>query len=77
MTGMAHISVDHGRVSPLGTGPHLPTAVILMAPGTLMMAKMFVPETETPETRGTVARDQGRRQHHRRRGPHRREPHLA
>jgi CNT family concentrative nucleoside transporter len=29
-------------------------AVIMTAPGTLMMAKMFVPETETPETRGTV-----------------------
>ena len=26
----------------------------MTAPGTLMMAKMFVPETETPETRGTV-----------------------
>jgi CNT family concentrative nucleoside transporter len=33
---------------------HLLTAVIMTAPGTLMMAKMFVPETETPETRGTV-----------------------
>jgi CNT family concentrative nucleoside transporter len=26
----------------------------MTAPGTLMMAKMFVPETEVPETRGTV-----------------------
>ena len=33
---------------------HLLTAVIMTAPGTLMMAKMFVPETEVPETRGTV-----------------------
>ena len=33
---------------------HLLTAVIMTAPGTLMMAKMFVPETETPKTMGTV-----------------------
>jgi len=33
---------------------HLLTAVIMTAPGTLMMAKLFVPETETPETLGTV-----------------------
>ncbi len=47
---------------------HLLTAVIMTAPGTLMMAKMFVPETETPETRGTVKlRDrEDRRQRHRR-----------
>jgi concentrative nucleoside transporter, CNT family len=28
--------------------------VIMTAPGTLMMSKIFVPETETPETAGTV-----------------------
>jgi len=33
---------------------HLLTAVIMTAPGTLMMAKLFVPETESPETLGTV-----------------------
>ena len=33
---------------------HLLTAVIMTAPGTLMMAKMFVPETAVPETLGTV-----------------------
>jgi CNT family concentrative nucleoside transporter len=33
---------------------HLLTAVIMTAPGTLMMAKMFVPETGVPETLGTV-----------------------
>ena len=33
---------------------HLLTAVIMTAPGTLMMAKMFVPETEVPKTMGTV-----------------------
>jgi concentrative nucleoside transporter, CNT family len=33
---------------------HLLTAVIMTAPGTLMMAKLFVPETGEPETMGTV-----------------------
>jgi CNT family concentrative nucleoside transporter len=33
---------------------HLLTAVIMTAPGTLMMAKIFVPETRLPETMGTV-----------------------
>ena len=33
---------------------HLLTAVIMTAPGTLMMAKIFVPETGEPETMGTV-----------------------
>src|SRR5258706_12572987 len=33
---------------------HLRTAVIMTAPGTIMMAKMLVPETETPKTMGTV-----------------------
>jgi concentrative nucleoside transporter, CNT family len=33
---------------------HLLTAVIMTAPGTLMMAKIFVPETESPATMGTV-----------------------
>ena len=33
---------------------HLITAVIMTAPGTIMLAKMFVPETETPKTAGTV-----------------------
>src|SRR5204863_200023 len=30
------------------------TAVIMTAPGTIMMAKMLVPETEVPKTMGTV-----------------------
>ena len=33
---------------------HLLTAVIMTAPGTIMMAKMLVPETEVPKTMGTV-----------------------
>ena len=49
---------------------HLLTAVIMTAPGTLMMAKLFVPETGEPETMGTVKlrRREDRRQRHRRRG---------
>src|SRR6202008_170144 len=33
---------------------HLLTAVIMTAPGTLLMAKMLVPETEQPLTAGRV-----------------------
>src|SRR5258708_33236121 len=33
---------------------HLLTAVIMTAPGTIMMAKIFVPETEAPKTMGAV-----------------------
>jgi concentrative nucleoside transporter, CNT family len=55
-SGMAHISGGiMAAYIAFGIEPkHLLTAVIMTAPGTLMMAKMFVPETETPETRGTV-----------------------
>ncbi|MBS1833088.1 MAG: NupC/NupG family nucleoside CNT transporter, partial [Acidobacteria bacterium] len=33
---------------------HLLTAVIMTAPATILLAKMFMPETETPETLGSV-----------------------
>jgi CNT family concentrative nucleoside transporter len=36
---------------------HLLTAVIMTAPGTIMMAKLFEPETGTPETWGHVQLD--------------------
>ena len=36
---------------------HLLTAVIMTAPGTIMMAKLFEPETEMPETYGKVKLD--------------------
>src|SRR4030095_12550622 len=36
---------------------HLLTAVIMTAPGTLMMAKLFVPETGGAETMGAVRLD--------------------
>ena len=55
-SGMAHISggIMAAYIAFGIEARHLLTAVIMTAPGTLMMAKMFVPETETPETRGTV-----------------------
>ena len=54
--GMAHISGGiMAAYIAFGIEPsHLLTAVIMTAPGTLMMAKMFVPETGVPETMGTV-----------------------
>ena len=58
-SGMAHISggIMAAYIAFGIQAEHLLTAVIMTAPGTLMMAKMFVPETETPETRGTVKLD--------------------
>jgi CNT family concentrative nucleoside transporter len=54
--GMAHISGGIMAAYILFgiEARHLLTAVIMTAPGTLMMAKIFVPETEVPETMGTV-----------------------
>ncbi len=56
-SGMAHVSgavmgayVIVGKVDVI----HLLTAVIMTAPATIMLAKMFVPETETPMTAGRV-----------------------
>jgi concentrative nucleoside transporter, CNT family len=58
-SGMAHISGGiMAAYIAFGIEPkHLLTAVIMTAPGTLMMAKMFVPETKVPETLGTVTLD--------------------
>ena len=55
-SGMAHISGGIMAAYILFgiEAQHLLTAVIMTAPGTLMMAKIFVPETEQPETMGTV-----------------------
>ena len=55
-SGMAHISGGI-RAAYIAFGieaRHLLTAVIMTAPGTLLMAKMFVPETAVPETQGSV-----------------------
>jgi CNT family concentrative nucleoside transporter len=53
---MAHISggVMAAYILFGAKAEHLLTAVIMTAPGTLMMAKLFVPETGQPETMGTV-----------------------
>jgi CNT family concentrative nucleoside transporter len=55
-SGMAHISGGIMAAYILFgiEAKHLLTAVIMTAPGTLMMAKMFVPETEEPQTMGAV-----------------------
>jgi concentrative nucleoside transporter, CNT family len=58
-SGMAHISGSI-MVAYIAFGieaRHLLTAVIMTAPGTIMMAKLFEPETEMPETYGTVKLD--------------------
>jgi CNT family concentrative nucleoside transporter len=57
--GMAHISggVMAAYILFGVEAQHLLTAVIMTAPGTLMMAKLFVPETGRPETSGTVKLD--------------------
>ncbi len=54
--GMAHISggVMAAYILFGVEAQHLLTAVIMTAPGTLMMAKLIVPETGQPETAGTV-----------------------
>ncbi|MEO7985677.1 MAG: NupC/NupG family nucleoside CNT transporter [Gemmatimonadales bacterium] len=58
-SGMAHISGSI-MVAYIAFGieaRHLLTAVIMTAPGTVMMAKLFEPETEVPETYGKVKLD--------------------
>ncbi len=57
VSGMAHVSgaVMAAYVAIAGVSiSHLLTAVIMTAPATLMLAKLFVPETGNPETAGTV-----------------------
>jgi len=58
-SGMAHISGGIMAAYILFgiEARHLLTAVIMTAPGTLMMAKIFVPETGQPKTMGTVSLD--------------------
>src|ERR1700739_1988894 len=56
-SGMAHISggMMAGYIQVGGADPkNLLTAVIMTAPGTLLIAKMLVPETEEPLTAGRV-----------------------
>jgi CNT family concentrative nucleoside transporter len=55
-SGMAHVSGGiMGAYIAFGVeAKHLLAAVIMTAPGTILLAKMLVPETEQPETAGTV-----------------------
>jgi concentrative nucleoside transporter, CNT family len=55
-SGMAHISgaIMAAYIAFGIEARHLLTAVIMTAPGTIMMAKLFEPETESPETYGKV-----------------------
>ena len=56
-SGMAHVSgaVMAAYVKIAGVDiKHLLTAVIMTAPATIMLAKMFMPEVEKPETAGDV-----------------------
>jgi CNT family concentrative nucleoside transporter len=55
-SGMAHVSGGiMAAYIAFGVEPkHLLSAVIMTAPGTILMAKMLVPETEQPRTAGKV-----------------------
>jgi CNT family concentrative nucleoside transporter len=55
-SGMAHVSAGiMGAYIALGMeAKHLLAAVLMTAPGAILLAKMLIPETETPETAGTV-----------------------
>src|SRR6201998_2149115 len=54
--GMAHVSgsIMAAYIAYGIEAKHLLSAVIMTAPGTLLMAKMLVPETEVPKTAGRV-----------------------
>jgi CNT family concentrative nucleoside transporter len=55
-SGMAHVSGGiMGAYIAFGVEPkHILTAVIMTAPGTILLSKMLVPETERPVTAGRV-----------------------
>lgn len=58
-SGMAHISgaIMAAYIAFGIEARHLLAAVVMTAPGTIMMAKLFEPETDRPETLGTVRLD--------------------
>ena len=58
-SGMAHVSGGvMGAYIELGVKPqHILTAVIMTAPGTILIAKMLIPETDKPETLGQARLD--------------------
>ena len=55
-SGMAHVSggIMAMYISQGVEARHLLSAVIMTSPGTILMAKMLVPETEVPATEGKV-----------------------
>jgi concentrative nucleoside transporter, CNT family len=55
-SGMAHVSggIMAMYIAQGVAAPHLLEAVIMTSPGTILMAKMLVPETEVPQTEGQV-----------------------
>ncbi len=55
-SGMAHVSggVMAAYISYGIEARHILTAVIMTAPGSILLSKILVPETETPETYGTA-----------------------
>jgi concentrative nucleoside transporter, CNT family len=59
-SGMAHVSGSiMAAYFAFGAEPrHVLSAVIMTAPGTILVAKMLVPETEHPKTAGTVVMPQ-------------------
>ena len=62
-SGMAHVSggVMAAYIAFGIEARHILTAVIMTAPGAILISKMLVPETEKPETLGTVQRRRERR----------------
>jgi CNT family concentrative nucleoside transporter len=58
-SGMAHVSggIMAAYIAFGVEARHLLTAVIMTAPGTLLISKMLVPETEQPKTMGVVNMD--------------------
>jgi concentrative nucleoside transporter, CNT family len=61
-SGMAHVSAGiMGAYVFLGAeARHLLAAVLMTAPGTILLAKIFIPETGSPQTLGTVKVDMPR-----------------
>src|SRR5437588_5267838 len=59
--GMAHVSggIMAAYIAFGVEAKHLLAAVIMTAPGTILMAKLLVPETETPKTQGRVQMSEG------------------
>jgi CNT family concentrative nucleoside transporter len=59
-TGMAHVSgaVMAAYLAYQIEARHILTAILMTAPGAILLSKILVPETETPETLGSVRKSQ-------------------